>query len=238
MNTAAKNRVAIPLCQKKEITVVIPSSKNHIYTLKKNRWLHEFKVVVLKNNLGLSKAYNECFRQAKTDIIVLLNDDLLIDSQILHYFSVVDGEFAMLQTSDFPISGITIIRRRDFWLVGGFNESLKYGSVDREFFCRATLKGLKYKPIPLSLAKHFTHTTRYSTIYKSFHSIRDNVICIKKYFIYFPQLFFKHDFLNRVWRKQFKSILLHIFFFFKITLFDKLKMLKKYNSRPRPRLKV
>ena len=222
MNTTARTRVVKPLCQKKEITIVIPSSKDQIYTLKKNRWMREFKVVVVKNNLGLSKAYNECFRRAKTDIVVLLNDDLLIDSQILRYFSVVGGEFAMLETGDFPISGITVIKRRDFWLVGGFNEYLKYGSADREFFCRATLKGLKYKPIPLSLAKHFAHTTRQSTIYKSFQSIRDNVICIREYFVYFPKLFFKHDFLNRVSRKQFKSILLHIFFFFKITLFDKL----------------
>ena len=228
MNAMAKPRIVIPTYQKKEITVVIPSSKDHIYTLEKNRWLREYKVLVLKNNLGLSKAYNECFRQAKTDIIVLLNDDLLIDPQIRRYFSVIDGEFAMLRTTDFPISGITIIRRRDFWLVGGFNESLKYGSVDREFFCRASLKGLKYKPIPLNLTKHFTHTTRYSTIYKSFHSIRDNVTCITKYFTYFPQLFLKHDFLNRIWRKQFKSLLLHMFFFFKITLFDKLQMPKKY----------
>lgn len=233
MSTAAETCVALPLRQKKEITVVIPSSKNYNFTLKKNKWLHEFKVVVVKNNLGLSKAYNTCFKQAKTDIIVLLNDDLLIDSQILRYFSVIDGEFAMLQTSDFPISGITIIRRRDYWLVGGFNEGLKYGSVDREFFCRAKLKGLKYKPIPLSLVKHFTHTTRHSTIYKSFQSIRDNVMCIKKYFMYFPQLFLKHDLMYKVWRKQFRSIFLHIFFFFKITVFDKLQMLKKYKPRPR-----
>ena len=213
--------VVIPSLQEKEITVVIPSAKDHIYTLEKNSWLREFKVVVVRNNIGLSKAYNECFRQAKTNTVVLLNDDLLINSQVRSYFGVADGEFAMLETGDFPISGIAVIRRRDFWRLGGFNESLMYGNVDREFFCRATLKGLKYKPIPLSLTKHFTHITRYSTIYKSFQVVRDSVTCIKKYFIYFPLLVFKHDFLNRVRRKQFRSLLLHLFYFFKITLLDR-----------------
>jgi len=227
MNITTETRIVIPLSQKSEITVVIPSSKDRIHTLEQNSWLKEFRVVVVRNNLGLSRAYNDCFRRAKTDTVVLLNDDLLIDPQVRRYFSVADGEFAMLETGDFPVSGITVIRRRDLWRVGGFNESLKYGSADREFFCRATLKGLKYKPIPLSLVKHFTHATRYSTIYKSFHAISDNVTCITRYFIHFPGLFLKHDFLLRVLRRQFKSILLHLFFFFKITLFDKLLMLKK-----------
>jgi hypothetical protein len=152
---------------------------------------------------------------AKADIVVLLADDLSIDQKIEDYFNVEKGEFAMLETGDFPINGVQVIHKKDFDLVGGFNEKLKYGSVDQDFYCRCILAGLRYKKIPITLVKHFTHEKRASTIYKAFNVVSNRVDFIRAYFIYFPKDVFQHDFVNRLKRAQLRTILLNFVFFFK-----------------------
>jgi acetyltransferase-like isoleucine patch superfamily enzyme len=203
------------------VTVVIPSGKKRAYTTSLNGWLKRYHVVVVHNRMGLARAFNECFCHAKSDTVVLLADDLLIDPAVCRYFNVEPGEFRMLDTGDFPINGVHVIRLKDFWRVGGFNEEFRFGNVDREFYARAVLAGLKYKPIPLSLVKHVKHQTRYSNIYKSFRVTHDSVTFIMRYFRYFPRDVLKHDFLNRIRRRQFRSLLLHTLYFFKLALFNR-----------------
>ena len=203
--------------EKEKISVVIPSVKKRVFTLEFNAELERFNVKVVRGVKGLAKAFNECYRAADSEVIVLLADDIIIDSEVYNYFSQVKkGEFAMLDTGDFPINGVQVIHKDDFWRVGGFDESLKYSSEDREFFSRAVLSGLKFKPIPLRLVKHIKHETRSSNIYKAFRVVRDNMKFAMRYFRFFPLLVLKHDFLNRFRRLQLRTLVLQLFYFFRI----------------------
>jgi GT2 family glycosyltransferase len=211
--------IVIPAYEKEEISVVIPSVKKRVFTLEFNAELSRFNVKVVRGVKGLAKAFNECYRGVDSEIIVLLADDIVLDPAVYDYFSQVrKGEFAMLETGDFPINGVQIIHRDDFWRVGGFNEALKYSSVDREFYARAVLSGLKYRPIPLRLVKHIKHETRASNIYKAFMVVRDNMTFMLRYFRFFPLRVLKHDFLNRVRRLQLRTLVLQFFYFFRIVI--------------------
>jgi len=208
---------------RKEVSrdLVVATIKPVLHTFELSKDIPNFdNVIVVKNVFGLGFAHNECFRRSNSDLVILVADDVVIDSRVWGVaLSVKRGEFAMLDTGDFGISGVFSIHAKDFWRVGGFDESLKYGNVDRDFFCRALLGGLKFKKIPLGLVKHVRHETRCSTIYKSFNVMRDATVCIKKYFVHFPKLFFVHDFLYPFMRGKFRAILLNLIFFYRYTLF-------------------
>jgi len=203
------------------VDLVCASIKPTVKTFELSKDIPNFdNVIVVKNVFGLGVAHNECFRKSNSDLVILVADDVVIDSKVWSFaLDVKRGEFAMLDTGDFGITGVFSIYRKDFWGLGGFDESLKYGNVDREFFCRAMLSGLKFKKIPLSLVKHIRHETRCSTIYKSFNVMRDATFCVKKYFVHFPRDFFVHDFLYPFMRGKFRAILLSFLFFYRYTLF-------------------
>lgn len=205
----------------RSVDLVIATVKSKVYTLEKSLDLPKFdNIIIVEGVIGLGVAHNECFRRSDSDLVILAADDVVIDPEVWKYaLSVKPGEFAMLDTGDFGITGVFAIYLKDFWRVGGFDEKLKFGGVDRDFFCRALLAGMKFKKIPLHLIKHISHETRSSTIYKSFNVMKDTVSFIKKYFIYFPKEVFVHDFLNRFRRGQFRTILLELIFFYKDTLF-------------------
>jgi predicted glycosyltransferase involved in capsule biosynthesis len=172
--------------------------------------------------MGLAKAFNESVRKANSETVVLMADDLKVDPSIQEYFNIKPSEFAMLETGDFPINGVHVFNRSLFWKIGGFNEKYNYGSVDNEFYARAVLKGLCYKPIPLTLVKHVKHEVRASTIYKLFNVLSDRANFIITYLRYYPIQVLKHDFLNRLYRGQALTVYLNIVFFFKTLFKNKL----------------
>ena len=202
------------------VSIVIPSIKKNVLTLKNLDCPFPHEVIVIKEH-GLGKGRNEGFRRTKGDLVVLVDDDLIIDPKIWKYIlNLRNKEFAMLDTGNFPITRVFAIYKKDFWLVGGFDESLRYSSEDREFYSRAVLKGLKFKPIPLSLVAHIKHKKRSANIHSGLKVCKDNVNFILKYLIYFPKLVFKQDFLNRIRSFQFRTLILQFFYFYWIILFE------------------
>lgn len=205
-----------------KIMIVIPSNKKTIFTLVLNHWLQDYKVKIFRNSIGLAPAFNQCFRNAETEIIVLLADDLYINPEVQKFFNIKKGEFAMLETGVFPINGVQVIHKNDFLNVGGFNESLKYGSVDDDFYSKSILCGLKYIPIPLNLVKHVHHRKRAYTIYNTFNILTDRANFLIKYMIFFPKLVFKQDIAFRLMRFQLRTLILLPIFFLKTIIVNKL----------------
>ena len=196
-----------------DVTVVIPSNKPRVFTVELSPWLKDYRVVVVHNSMGIAPAQNMCARQVRGGVMVMVTDDLAVDPQVQQFFNIGKGEFCMLHTGAFPAGGVTVIHVNDFWRVGGFNEQLLYGSVDSEFYARAVLCGLRYKPIPQGLVKHVKHPSRASTIHKLFRVLRDRATFVAAYFRHYPVEVLKHDYLYRLMRGQLRTALLNLLFF-------------------------
>jgi glycosyltransferase involved in cell wall biosynthesis len=216
-------KTRFPMGPLKELTVVIPSNKPTVFTLALNSWLHNYIIKVFHNSIGLAPAFNRCFRDAETEVVVLLADDMWLSPEIQKFFKINRGEFAMLETGVFPINGVQVIHRDDFWKVGGFNKGLKYGSVDDDFYSRAVLRGLKYIPIPLDLVKHVKHKKRAHTIYNAFNVLTDRANFLINYMVFFPKLVFKQDIAFRLMRFQLRTLVLLPIFFLKTLIMNKLR---------------
>jgi len=118
-----------------------------------------------------------------------------------------------VHTGAFPAGCVIVIHADDFWRVGGLNERYLYGSVDSEFYARAVLCGLRYKPIPQGLVSHVKHPSRASTIHKLFRVLRDRATFVAAYFRHYPVEVLKHDYLYRLMRGQLRTALLNLLFF-------------------------
>jgi glycosyltransferase involved in cell wall biosynthesis len=203
--------VVIPAYEK-EITIVIPSCKKEITTLGSlDSCPVEYELVVSKV-AGLGYCRNDGVRKAKTDFIVMFDDDIILSPEVWHHIlSVKRGEFAMAFLSGFPCSRVVAIHTEDFWRIGGFDESIKFTGEDRDFYVRALLAGLKFKEIPLRLIQHREHLTRCKNIYVGIGGARENMRFLLRYGRRFPKVF-RVDFLDRIKRGQARTLLLQFIF--------------------------
>lgn len=207
---------------REQVTIVVPSAKRQCYTAQLNPWMRGYNVIVHRNHDGMAKAFNDAVGMADTPTIVLMSDDLKVDATIQRFFNVKQGEFCMIDTGAFPGNGVHVFRQDDFWRVGGFNQTYKHGSLDSEWYARAVLKGLRYKPIPPRLVKHVKHPSRASTIYKLFNVLTDRANFVISYFRHYPKEVLKHGYLHRLMRGQFRMVLLNFLFLIKTIINNKL----------------
>ncbi len=191
----------------------MPSNKKRVYTLQLNPWLRRYRTVVVHNSMGIAESQNECARHVPEGVMVLMADDLQVDPEVQEHFDLPAGCFCMLDTGAFPASGVTIINVRDFWRVGGFNERYRH-SVDSEFYARACLKGLRFKPLPPSMVKHGRHESRSSTVYKLFDVLQNRAMFVTEYFRFYPVEVLKHDYVFRLMRGQVRTAVLNALFLF------------------------
>jgi glycosyltransferase involved in cell wall biosynthesis len=195
------------------ISIVITSCKESVKTLQTVDILPFYDIVVSKK-IGLGVARNFGARQAKGNLLLFLDDDLYLDNSELvnHVLSVGEGEFAMTFLDGFPCTRVLAVHKDDFWSIGGFDERIRFTGEDRDFYVRALNAGLRFKPIPIELVYHQPHLARTKNIHIAIGSVKENVKFVMKYWRSNPEVF-KVDFLNRLKRGQFRTLLLQFIFF-------------------------
>jgi glycosyltransferase involved in cell wall biosynthesis len=195
------------------ISIIITSCKESVKTLQTVDILPFYDMVVSKK-IGLGVARNFGARQAKGNLLLFLDDDLYLDNSELvnRVLSVGKGEFAMTFLDGFPCTRVLAVHKDDFWSIGGFDKQIRYTGEDRDFYVRALQAGLRFKPIPISLVHHVPHRARAKNIHIAIGSVKENVKFVMKYWRSHPEVF-KVDFLNRLKRGQFRTLLLQFIFF-------------------------
>lgn len=155
------------------ISIIIPSAKEKNLTIKSlSHCSHEHEIIISRAH-GLGYARNWGANKAKHDLFVFFDDDLLLDNAIWgHILSTKKGQFKMLSVKGKCSSRVVVIWMSDFWALKGFDEKICYSAEDVDFFLRALKLGLKYVPIPESLARHIKHRERW----------RNKVLNIKMHF--------------------------------------------------------
>jgi GT2 family glycosyltransferase len=195
-----------------EVSVIITTCKENIKTLNflpDNLWVSD---VVISNKAGLGFARNYGAGKAKSDLLLFLDDDIVLDPDIAtHVNSVELGEFGMTFLDGFPCTRVLAVHKDDFWSIGGFDKQIRYTGEDRDFYVRAIQAGLRFKPIPISLVHHVPHRARAKNIHIAIGSVRENVKFVMKYWRSHPEVF-KVDFLDRLKRGQFRTLLLQFVF--------------------------
>lgn len=150
----------------KKVSIVIPTRnpKNNFATMKcierLKANLKDKLEVIIRRDKGVSKARNIGAMKAKGNIICFLEDDISFDEQELLYIldSYKDGTVV---TADFfvpdrPMIGrITIISKKNFMSIGGFNEYITFGGEGADFILKCIENGIRWKPIKINL-KHIS----------------------------------------------------------------------------------
>lgn len=124
--------------------------------------------VILSKKVGLGYARNFGARCANNRFLVFFDGDLILKPEIWKVISIVRaGSFGMLQyyfpdaRAHRPCSRVVCIWADDFWRMGGFDESIKYGGADTDFYLRAIKNGLRFIPIPNTYVRHKSHPPRW-----------------------------------------------------------------------------
>jgi glycosyltransferase involved in cell wall biosynthesis len=110
-------------------------------SLKKLRGLLDYRLILIRDVYNLSKAYNLGVRQANSDIIALLDDDLEFEPEdFMFLLSRVRKGKCILDLAT------KIMYRSDYISVGGFEERyFRLYQEDTEFLHRLSAKGIKFE---------------------------------------------------------------------------------------------
>lgn len=125
------------------VDIILPTltGRNNITlaSLKKLRGLLDYRLILIRDVYNLSKAYNLGVRQATSDIIALLDDDLEFEPEdFMFLLSRVRKGKCILDLAT------KIIYRSDYISVGGFEERyFRLYQEDTEFLHRLVSKGIK-----------------------------------------------------------------------------------------------
>jgi len=191
------------------ISIIITTIRDNVITTASLEHCPVPYEVIISKKRGLGFARNWGARQANHDLLVFLDDDLWLKDEIWkEILSTRKGEFKMTFFEDFPITRVMVIRKQDFWSIGGFDESIQYTGEDRDFFARALLKPLHFVEIPIDLTIHAPHQRRSQNIHVAIRATAENVRFILKYTGMFPKTIFKVDFFDRLKNRKIRTLLL------------------------------
>jgi hypothetical protein len=143
------------------VSIVTKKPVNQIKTLQTLEY--PINKIYFARKKGFGAARNEAAQYFNCGLMLQLNDDLIINSEVLLHFaeSIQMGEFAFQlaheSTGDRPCSRVFIIHVEDLARIGGFDNSLQYYFEDGEFFYRALNYGLKFRQVPDEAALHINH---------------------------------------------------------------------------------
>ena len=210
---------------RRKISVVIPTRKlrNDFITMK---ILEKLKAnlkdnleVIIRRDKGVSRARNAGVMEAKGEIICFLEDDISFNEQELLSLlksyqegTVVTADFFI---PDRPMIGrVTIISKKDFVLVGGFDEDIRFGGEGAGFMLRSMQNGIKWKPVKINL-KHLSRP--YSIKIEMIRAFYETAVLLKWKFKYMPTT----SKLIKFWIKshKFPSLASFILFYFFPDLF-------------------
>lgn len=145
-----------------DIVVITNKSAEQIKTLATLHCPFPHKLVLCRA-FGFGTARNTGALGLDNNLVVQLNDDLVLSPMLWQFaMTINDGEFAFQVVTNNkgegqPCSRVFIIHKKDYWRVGGCDNSLKYFFEDGDFYDRAIAAGLKFKAAPDSLAVHIPH---------------------------------------------------------------------------------
>ncbi|MEM3551571.1 MAG: glycosyltransferase [Candidatus Bathyarchaeia archaeon] len=189
------------------ISIIITSMKDKIATLSTIKLDAEHEIIISRKH-GLGFARNWGARQAKGDLLVFLDDDLILKNGFWDEVSKIrEGQFSM----PYPIvARVLAIHRKDFWKIGGFDERIRVTCEDVDFYFRAIEKGLKFRIFPSNLFVHIEHPDhRFSNIYKSIRAVREALTFTVKYGKKYPKLI-PNFFWDNIKKFKLRTLLLGI----------------------------
>jgi glycosyltransferase involved in cell wall biosynthesis len=141
------------------LSVIIPSAKPKLYT---KNCLPEGVEVIVERSRGLATARNRGAQKAHGGFLVFMDDDLIFSREF--FWSIVEklrknkkSFIAMGARPTECTSRVLVIRRNDFYRIGGFDEWIKFIGEDFDFGCRAVKLGYKKILIPFTSVKHVEH---------------------------------------------------------------------------------
>lgn len=141
----------------KNITFVIPTNRERIYTLES---IPADCPVYIEREGTLNQARNRGLRKAKTDIVIVCDDDIKFDKAFLNLVLSKMGKDTLVGLEDYYPMRWCIGRLMCFWKVdwdkvGGFDESRsKYGGDDTDFCIRMEKAGVKIVRLPRDSVEH------------------------------------------------------------------------------------
>lgn len=144
-----------------KISIIIPTLKNEPLTMKSLCHCPVPYQLILSKKPGLGYARNYGARQAKYNLLVFLDDDLILKPEIWEQLlNTRKGEFKMTKWPG-PVTKAMVIHMEDFRRVGGFDESIKSLGEDKVFYLEAIQHGLNFSEIPIGLMIHENHEPRW-----------------------------------------------------------------------------
>jgi glycosyltransferase involved in cell wall biosynthesis len=201
------------LTKAKEISIIIITCKEQQVTVNSLSYCPVPYQLILSRKYGTGHARNYGAKQAKHDLLVFLDDDLILKPEIWDYVLTTNhGEFRMTFLSDFPCTRVMSIHKHDFWKVGGFDEKIQVTGEDREFYARAVEHGLKFTKIPINLTIHKHHTPRSKNKRTVIRGAYEDMRFVLKYGMKHPSQVFKSDFIERAKKGRFRTLMLELMF--------------------------
>lgn len=162
------------------VSIIITSMKDEVVTLESLKLDIPHEIIISKKH-GLGLARNWGAGQARGDLLVFLDDDLILhDGFWNEVLKVKEGEFSMPAN---PIRAqVLVIHKSDFRRVNGFDERIIVAGEDADFYFRALRNGLKFRIFPSNVFTHITHPPyRIKNIHRAIRGIRENITLVIKY---------------------------------------------------------
>lgn len=147
-----------------DVSVVIPSINDEILTLES---VPDDVPVSVEREGTLNEARNRGVRNAETDIVAIMDDDISFSEDLFYalvdevdeqtFVGVADWEFGL-------IAGRVMIFDKDIWRrVGGFDERLRSHNGDTDFSLKVHDAGYDFYRVPRDLFYHEEHERSITT---------------------------------------------------------------------------
>ena len=141
-----------------DVSVVIPSIKDEILTLES---IPEGIPVSVEREGSLNEARNRGVRNADTDIVAILDDDIAFSNDLFYALTNEVNEYTLVGVADWEfglIAGRVMMFHKDLWRdIGGFDERLQSHNGDTDFSLKAHDAGHDLYRVPRNLFHHKNH---------------------------------------------------------------------------------
>jgi len=141
----------------KDISFIIPTNRDKIYTLES---IPPECPIYIEREGNDYQARNKGIKKAKTDIVIVCDDDIKFSKGFLEFVLSKMEENTLVGLEDYYPMRWCITRFMCFWKkdwerVGGFDESRKgYGGPDTDFCIRMEKAGVKIIRLPRDSVEH------------------------------------------------------------------------------------
>lgn len=147
-----------------DVSVVIPSIKDDVLTLES---VPEDVPVSVEREGSLNEARNRGVRNADTDIVAILDDDIAFSEELFEALVEAVDDNVLLGVADWEfglVAGRVMIFHKSLWKdIGGFDERLRSHNGDTDFALRAHDAGYSIETVPRGLFHHEDHERSITT---------------------------------------------------------------------------